>query len=476
MPKLSELCAVIAQAQLLHRDSAVDAIAFDSVSTDTRTIEKGALFFALQGPNFDGSKFLQSAKEKGAVAAVVCRGAVNALQAPLACVEVPDTLLALQQWARHWRSRWPGKMIAVTGSNGKTTVKQMLAKVLAAALGADHAWATPGNLNNHIGVPLSVLGLKPEHRMAVLELGMNHPDEIAGLAAIASPQIALVNNAQREHQEFMKSVAAVAQENGQAFSALPENGIAIFPKDREHEAIWKKLAGQRRCIRFGFAGALAAANFQGDEVIGQWAGLAQDALEIRFPSGESITISLQGVGEHFALNAMAAAACAWAAEIAPSIIGKALSAFEPVSGRGKKLSLAGGGILVDDTYNANPDSVRAAIDALVRLPTPQALVLGDMGEVGDQSEAFHGEVLRYADTKKIPAIWLHGSAMALAHEQTAIGKHFDQLERLIADLRDWLDGQHACGQQPSVWAKGSRFMKMERVIEALKAPANGVTV
>jgi UDP-N-acetylmuramoyl-tripeptide--D-alanyl-D-alanine ligase len=475
MPKLSEFLAASADSRLLTEDNAAGALVFESVSTDTRTLSKGALFVALEGPNFDGSKFLQAAKEKGAVAAVIRRGARAPGQAPLLCVDVPDTLIALQQWARHWRSQWRGTVIAVTGSNGKTTVKQMIASVLAQAVGQAQVWATPGNLNNHIGVPLSVLGLQAHHTIAVFELGMNHPNEISNLAAIAAPQIALVNNAQREHQEFMKSVAAVAHENGQVFAALSENGIAVFPKDLEHEGIWSGLAGKRRCIRFGFEAAEGANDFHGDEVIGSWAGAGRTALSIRFPSGQSITVQLNGAGEHFALNAMASAACAWAADISVSAIEQALSSFEPVAGRGKKLALRGGGVLVDDTYNANPDSVRAAIDALATLPAPQALVLADMGEVGDQGEQFHCEVLRYADAKQLNALWLHGTAMAAAHKQTGLGKHFEQLERLVSDLDSWLDREHRAGQQPSVWAKGSRFMKMERVIERLQQPTNGVS-
>jgi UDP-N-acetylmuramoyl-tripeptide--D-alanyl-D-alanine ligase len=474
MPKLSEFLAVTADSRLLPEHSAAEAVLFERVSTDTRTLSQGALFVALEGPNFDGSKFLQAAKDKGAVAAVIRRGSVAPGQAPLLCVEVPDTLIALQQWACHWRRQWHGTVIAVTGSNGKTTVKQMIATVLAKAVGTTKAWATPGNLNNHIGVPLSVLGLQSQHQLAVLELGMNHPNEIAGLAAIAAPQVALVNNAQREHQEFMKSVAAVAHENGQVFAALSENGVAVFPKDPEHEAIWIGLAGQHRCIRFGFEAAAGANNFHGDDVIGNWADSGRTALSIRFPSGESITVRLNGAGEHFAHNVMAAAACAWAADISVLVIEEALSGFEPVAGRGKKLALRGGGILVDDTYNANPDSVRAAIDALATLPAPQALVLADMGEVGDQGEQFHCEVLRYADAKHLRALWLHGNAMAAAQKQTGLGKHFEQLERLVSDLDSWVDCEHRAGHQPSVWAKGSRFMKMERVVERLQQPTDGV--
>jgi UDP-N-acetylmuramoyl-tripeptide--D-alanyl-D-alanine ligase len=474
MPKLSEFIAVVAQSRLLSSNVDAAAIAFEGISTDSRTLARDDLFIALQGPNFDGSRFLQVAKDKGASAAVVPRGAVAVNEAPLTCVEVPDTLIALQQWACHWRSLWPGTLIAVTGSNGKTTVKQMIAAVLCQALGEANAWATLGNLNNHIGVPLSVLGLKKRHRAAVLELGMNHPNEIARLAAIAAPHVALVNNAQREHQEFMKSVAAVALENGQVFAALPAHGIAVFPRDPEHEPLWRRLAGTRRCVRFGFSGSPCAPLFEGDDVEGQWADSAHSALELRLGSHGSIRLHLNGTGEHFAMNAMAAAACAWAAEIPLSAIEAALSRFEPVAGRGKKLPLRGGGILVDDTYNANPDSVRAAIDALVSLPAPRALVLGDMGEVGEKSEQFHCEVLRYADAKKIQAIWLHGNALAAAHQQTGLGKHFSELEGLLSGICGWLDASQRAGQRPSVWAKGSRFMKMERVVEQLKEPLEGV--
>ncbi len=468
MPKLAELIQVLSQDNLCVSHNVSSELSFDTLCTDTRTLVSGNVFVALEGPHFDGSKFLAAAKEKGAVAAIIRQGAVGLASAPLGCIEVTDPLQALQHWARHWRRQWQGSLIAVTGSNGKTTVKQMIAAVLAQAYGTDHAWATPGNLNNHIGVPLSVLGLLPQHRAAVLELGMNHPNEIAGLAAIALPHIGLVNNAQREHQEFMKTVAAVAQENGQVFAALPASGVAVFPKDPAHEPIWRKLADTRRCIRFGFETAGAAPGFRGDEVLGRWT--QGNTLAMRFACGDLITVELQGAGEHFALNALAAAACCWAAGIDLQTIAKALSGFAPVAGRGKKLGLAGGGILVDDTYNANPDSVRAAIDALLTLPSPHALVLGDMGEVGDQGEQFHCEVLRYADQKNIAAMWLHGQAMAQAHSHTGLGKHFDQVDGLVSDLRGWLGQQQRQAKQPSVWAKGSRFMKMERVVEQLKAP------
>lgn len=468
MPKLSEFLACVNHQAVWPQAPAAN-IVFDAVSTDSRTLSAGALFFALSGPNFDANTFVPSAKERGAVAAVVTRIDDSMRAAGLPLIQVQDSLLALQQWARHWRNHWAGRVVAVTGSNGKTTVKQMIAAIFVQAVGAKHAWATPGNLNNHIGVPLSVLGLSSDHQLAVLELGMNHPNEIAGLADIAAPHIAVVTNAQREHQEFMKSVAAAATENGQVFKALPADGVAVFPQDPAHESIWTGLAASRRMIRFGF-GESADRRFSGAEVLGAWQkGNAdgQPLLRITLPNQEQIDLRLRGVGEHFARNAMAAAACAYAVGIGPEVIAKALNEFEPVKGRGQRCVLAGGGVLVDDSYNANPDSVRAAIDALATMPGPKALVLGDMGEVGDQGEAFHQEVLRYADEQPITSIWLHGSAFEQAAMQLGVGRHFHDVNRLIDGLRAWLTEQQSAQMSPSVWVKGSRFMKMERVVQAL---------
>jgi UDP-N-acetylmuramoyl-tripeptide--D-alanyl-D-alanine ligase len=433
----------------------------------------GALFVALSGPNFDANTFIRAAKSRGATAAVVTRIDESMRSVGLPLVQVGDALLALQQWARYWRGQWAGRMIAVTGSNGKTTVKQMVASILSHAVGPDHAWATPGNLNNHIGVPLSVLGLSSAHQLAVVELGMNHPNEIAGLARIAAPHVAVVTNAQREHQEFMKSVAAAAEENGQVFTALPNDGVAIFPNDDVHESIWVRQANRRRMIRFGFSDVFDDI-FYGKEVLGSWDVDPHDStpiLRITFPNQQWIGLRLRGVGQHFALNALAAAACAYAVDITPADIAAALNAFEPVAGRGRRCALAGGGVVVDDSYNANPDSVRAAIDALASMPMPQALVLGDMGEVGDQSELFHQEVLRHAAQRNIPSIWLHGAAFGSAQRQTGIGQHFDDIHRLIDGVRDWSARQQANQSTPSIWVKGSRFMKMERVVRSLGSTA-----
>jgi len=477
MPKLSELMSAVPGSRLVG-DQAAKSLEFESVSTDSRTLTVGALFFALSGPHFEGEQFIREAKERGAIAAVVAERAPNEVEteavqddSPLPQIRVPNTVLALQQWAYDWRKRWTGRVIAVTGSNGKTTVKQMLSAIAGQALSSASVWATPGNLNNHIGLPLSVLGLRPQHRVAIFELGMNHPGEINDLAAIASAQVGLVNNAQREHQEFMKSIAAVAIENGHVFESLPRDGIAIFPRDVQHEMIWRQQAGSRQLLRFGFSDQACDPDHSGGEVVGRWHGIAGRNLShfsVEFPDQHSIEIRSKGVGSHFALNCLAAASCAYAAGIEPNQIAIALNNFEAIAGRGQQFMIQGGGTLVDDSYNANPDSVRAAIDALQSLPKPQVLVLGDMGECGDRGDEFHEEVLRYADLKNLKSLWLHGDAMARAARSTGIGAHFSELELLIRDLMAWLQQQQLEAYRPSVWVKGSRFMKMERVVRALQ--------
>lgn len=478
MPDLHSVMQAIPNARLVKPFPSMTRDHFSCVSTDTRTLKTGALFFALSGPNFDGATFIKVAQERGAVAAVVDRSAQCPADLKIPVLMVDDVLCALQLWAKWWRRQWTGQVIAITGSNGKTTVKQMTAAIFARALGTAACWATPGNLNNHIGLPLSVAAIDSRHQTAVLELGMNHPGEIALLAEIAQPQVALVNNAQREHQEFMKSVEAVAQENGTVFESLPDNGVAIFPKDPKHESIWMRQAGNRTTIRFGMVSAVGGSNYHGKEVVGEFiADHAQSfpGLRVTYPNGNISHLMLKGVGEHFALNALAAAACAYASGISPDMIELALNKFEPIAGRGAQRVLRGGGVLVDDSYNANPDSVRAAIDALVTLPNPRALVLGDMGEVGDMEQAFHQEVLRYAHQKQLHAIWLAGPAMEAAHSKTGIGHHFAGMERLIADLVAWTSAQQANHLSPSIWIKGSRFMKMERVVAAFGEPTNEVT-
>ncbi|MBU4506491.1 MAG: UDP-N-acetylmuramoyl-tripeptide--D-alanyl-D-alanine ligase, partial [Gammaproteobacteria bacterium] len=371
------------------------------VHTDTRSLQPGDLFVALKGERFDAHDFLPQARAAGAVAAIAHSGLAAA---GLPGVEVPDTRLALGELARLWREQFSLPLIAVTGSNGKTTVTQMVAAILRAAAG-DAAHATQGNLNNDIGVPLTLLRLRETHRLAVIELGMNHPGEIAYLAGLTQPTVALVNNAQREHQEFMGTVEAVARENGQVITALRSGGAAVFPSDDEYTWVWRELAAGQRVLTFSDRDAAADVRaLSADWLDGAW------ALRFTTPSGEQ-ACRLRIAGRHNVRNALAAAACALAAGVSLADIGRGLDAFEPVGGRSRALSLALPDrhvTLIDDTYNANPDSVVAAIQVLAELPGPRLLVLGDMGEVGEQGLAFHLEVLRLAQASGIEAVHCAG--------------------------------------------------------------------
>ena len=431
------------------------AVTFDRVHSDTRTLQSGDLFVALRGERFDANDFLAEARGKGAVAALVHPGR---LPGGLPGVEVDDTRLGLGLLGRSWRQQFRLPVITVTGSNGKTTVTQMVAAILR-AWQPQHHLATQGNLNNDIGLPLMLLRLRAEHRVAVFELGMNHPGEIAYLADLSRPTVALVNNAQREHQEFMATVEAVARENGSVFSALEANGTAVFPAGDEYSPLWAQLAGGRACLTFGDAGSGADLVLAGSEWLqGQWTVRAET------PVGP-LHFRLHIAGRHNVRNALAAAACALAAGAPLSAIAAGLEAFEPVQGRSRALALSIGGrtvTLVDDTYNANPDSVRAAIDVLAELPGPRLLVLGDMGEVGTQGPQFHAEVGQYARERGIERLFTLGE-----QSRAMGGQHFEDVAALQAAAAALLPSVS------SILVKGSRFMKMERVVQALRQQEQG---
>ncbi len=458
----------LAQAAAMVPGSALvgdGARAFERVHTDTRTLRAGDLFVALEGERFDAHDFLPQARAAGAVAAIGTRGVA---EAGLDGLAVADSLEALQALATGWRRCFAGPVIAVTGSNGKTTVTQMIASILRAAHG-EAAHATAGNLNNHIGVPLTVLQLRGTHRAAVVELGMNHPGEIAVLARIAQPTVALVNNAQREHQEFMGTVEAVARENGAALEALPADGVAVFPCDDEYADTWQAQAAGRRCLRFALASeadgpwprAEISARARWDDTAWQ--------VEMTTPEGQARLV-LRVAGRHNVRNALAATAATLGAGIALADVVRGLEAFAPVKGRSQLKSIRRGGRaipLVDDTYNANPDSVRAAIDVLAGLPAPRWLLLGDMGEVGDQGPAFHQEIGAYAKQRGIDHLWCAGTLCAYAARAYGPGaRHFADTAALLAAL-----GASAATEPTaaSVLAKGSRFMGMERVVALLQA-------
>ena len=434
------------------------------VHTDTRSVEPGDLFLALKGEKFDANSMLHQASNQGATA-LICHAGLSADSYPAGIprIEVPDTHAALTQLATGWRAQFSIPLIAVTGSNGKTTVTQMLASILAAAAG-DDALATRGNLNNDIGVPLTILRLRPHHRIAVVELGMNHPGEIEALAAIAQATVALVNNAQREHLEFMQTVQAVAEENGSVIGRLTASGTAVFPADDAFTSLWADLAAPRRVARFALEATANpqdlvchAAHWTG----GAWSVQAQGL-------GCALNFRLAIAGRHNVKNALAASACALSAGVSADAVVQGLESFVPVKGRARAVALQMSDrtrTLVDDTYNANPDSVRAAIAVLAELPAPRLLVLGDMGEVGEQGPAFHTEAGTEAKASGIEQLFAMGELAKSTVAAFPGARHFASIDELNAAVLQ------ALPQVNSLLVKGSRFMRLERVVEAVCAAA-----
>ena len=431
------------------------------VHTDTRSLQPGDLFVAIKGDSFDGNTLLHEAAGKGAQA-VMCHSGLSADLYPAGVprIEVPNTTVALGQMAAGWRIQFDMPLIAVTGSNGKTTVTQMLASILNVHA-RGNALATQGNFNNDIGVPLTLLRMRDAHQIAVVELGMNHPGEIAVLSGMAQPTVALVNNAQREHLEFMQTVEAVARENGSVINSLEEDGVAVFPAGDTYTALWQTMAGARRVVMFSLdptpaANILACVQAQWHE--GAWQVDAQGL-------GVTLHYRLAIAGRHNVKNSLAAAACALSAGVAVADVERGLQLFEPVKGRSRAVVLRSHDntcTLVDDSYNANPDSVRAAIDVLADLPAPRLLVLGDMGEVGTQASEFHSEAGRYASERGIEFLMSTGELARAAVYEHPVAYHFNTVEDLNAAVINILP------QLGSVLVKGSRFMRMERVVLAIQ--------
>lgn len=421
------------------------------VSTDSRSIGKGQIFIALVGENFDAHDFLGQVQQAGAWLAVVSRKNPDI---DLPQVLVADTGRALELMGKAWRSLFDIPVIGVAGSNGKTTTKEMIAAILEVHVGPAHCIATKGNLNNQIGVPLSLLGLNENHQVAVFELGMNHPGEIRILTDLARPTVGLVNNAQREHQEFMQTVEAVAIENGDVIAGLDANGVAVFPADEPYTALWHDIAGERRRILFGFG---EQADVTAEELV---ADINGSRFLLVTPSA-SAQVSLNIPGHHNVRNALAATACALAIGIPVDTIIIGLQKFSPVKGRMQGFVLSDGTKLLDDSYNANPDSVRAAIDVLSRLPGSRVLVLGDMAEVGDDGPQMHAEVGLYAKEKGIDYLLAYGKAsrqtvQAFGSQAT----HFEDIHQMAPYIRIL--------KPLNILVKGSRSMRMERVIADLQ--------
>ncbi|HJQ62732.1 MAG TPA: UDP-N-acetylmuramoyl-tripeptide--D-alanyl-D-alanine ligase [Burkholderiales bacterium] len=455
MMRLSEAAAATG-AELRGNDTV-----FDSVGTDTRTLAPRALFVALRGERFDGHDFISQAVRQGAAAAMVERPRAlhQAHRAgdPIPRLVVDDTRKALGRLAAYWRGKFAMPVVALTGSSGKTTVKEMLAGILRAACAESAAetrvLATRGNLNNDIGVPLMLLELNGTHRYAVIEMGMNHAEEIRYLARLTAPDVALVNNAGRAHMAFLGTEDAIARAKGEVFEELKAGGTAVINADDRYAPLWRELAKGRRQIDFGIEKPAA--------VTAKYAlRYLESEIVVKLPNGVAAA-TVRAPGVHNVKNAVAAAAAASALDVAPEAVSAGLGQFSGIKGRLQRKPGINGATLLDDTYNANPDSVRAAIALLAQAPGTRLLVLGDMGELGPQAPDLHAEVGEAARVAGIEILYTLGDLSA--HATRAFGSgasHFTRMEDLLAEVEKRL--------QPNVTAlvKGSRFMRMERVVQA----------
>jgi UDP-N-acetylmuramoyl-tripeptide--D-alanyl-D-alanine ligase len=449
--RLKEL-ARISDGQLVGND-----LGFNSISTETRTWKAGALFVALTGSNFDGHEFVAAAKERGAAGALVSR----VVQSEIPQIVVGDPLEALSTFAREWRRQFQIPVIGVTGSNGKTTTKELIGSILS-RLGP--TLITRGNLNNHIGVPLTLLELTPAHRYAVIEMGANHQREIAHLSSIAEPQIGIVTNAGAAHLEGFGGLEGVAAGKGELFRALPANAVAIINADDKYAHFWRDSRNCDRVYTFGFE---QPADFMAHKVLesGDASGFRIE-FDLVTPLGTQPAVLNLG-GRHNLRNALGAAAVTAAAGATLEEIVAGFAAMKPVAGRLELKAAIHGAFLVDDSYNANPSSLKAGLDAFRNFGGARWLVLGEMKELGDSADELHAEVGRYAKQAGIARMLAIGERSK--HAVQAFGsdaKWFDDIDTLIAELRGSLTSGTA------VLIKGSRANRLERVSAAIAARAS----
>ena len=431
---------------------------YASVSTDTRTLDAGALFVALRGPNFDGADFVEAAAAAGAVGAIVEHRTPSALPQIL----VDDALRALQQLAKAWRDGFGIPIVAVAGSNGKTTTKEMIAAILARR---GPCLATRGNFNNHIGVPLTLLRLESEHQAAVVEIGANRIGDVAALMAIVRPTVGLVTNAGAEHLEGFGDLDGVARGEGEAIACLEPDATAVINADDNYAAYWRGLAGTRRVLRFALD---AGAEFRArDPVLRIEDGEFATRFDLECPLGREPMLVHAG-GTHNVRNAAAAAAAAYAAGASIDAIGAGLADFRPVAGRLQLKPGARGSWIIDDSYNANPSSVRAGIDVLGTLPGAKWLVLGDMAELGPGGPDRHAEIGAYARAGGVERLFGVGTLSARAVDAFgAGGEWFEDVDALVRRLRAQI------GPTVTVLIKGSRVNRLERVVAAIAAASAG---
>lgn len=432
----------------------------DAVETDTRTLGgqpgAAALFVALRGPRFDGHDHVTAAAAQGARAALVARP----VEAEIAQIVVDDTQAALARWAGAVQRARPATVVGITGSNGKTSVKSMALAVLSRV---GSAYANPGNRNNEIGLPLSVLSAPADARFAVYEMGAGKPGDIAWLTAVARPQVALVNNVAPAHLERMGSLYGVAETKGAIYDALPADGTAVINADDAFAPYFAERAHGRRLLRFGIE---ASADVAAHAIRGSDAG---STFVLALPDAE-VAVELPLPGRHSVRNALAAAAIGWALGASADAIAAALASAQPVAGRLARHRLRGGGLLIDDTYNANPGSMAAAIDTLAVAPGRRWLVLGDMGELGADAQALHAEIGRRARQAGVERLFALGRLSAAAADAFGAGAaHYANHAALTEALAAEAAAVMAAGEgaRLRVLIKGSRSSAMERVASAL---------
>lgn len=435
-------------ARVLDATHHGDDVTFHGISTDSRTMQAGGLFVALQGPDFDGHAYLRQAHECGAVAAAVSCQVDEAL--PL--LEVNDTRLALGELASDWRKRFDIPLVAVTGSNGKTTVKEMLAAILSLC---GETLATKGNFNNDIGVPLTLARLSSAHQFAVIELGANHAGEIAYLTNLACPTVGIVNNAGPAHLEGFGTLQGVADAKGELFAALSKDAVCVINADDPFESLWQSLAEPAEVIRFAIDNTSA-------DVRADWQGDFSGSEITLFTEKGNAEFHLPLPGKHNVLNALAATAAAQALNIPLNKIVQGLSAVRPAAGRWQVLSGVCGIEVIDDTYNANPGSMQAALDVLAKSTRETWLVLGDMGELGDNQVRLHRNIGEQCRKSGVRRLFTLG---ALAAEAAAVfgdgAQSYEQFDELLVALKE------CASADTTLLVKGSRTMRMERVVQAL---------
>jgi len=438
-PRLSQVAAVL-HAPLLGGDRE-----FRGVNSDSRTIQTDELFVALQGPSFNAEDFLHEVAGKGAAGAVVARSHGDLA---LSQICVADTGLALQDLASAWRAQFSQPLIGLTGSNGKTTVKEILAAILQQT---GPGWFTPGNRNNEIGVPLTLLQLRPEHRWAVIEMGANHPREIARLTALARPDVAILNNAGPAHLEGFGSLQGVASAKAEIFTGLRPGGTAVLNLDDVFARQWLDATQGMRRITFGHT---AQANVRVLDSAPGTICLATTVGELEVPFAL--------LGEHNRMNAAAAVAGVLALDVPLAAIAAGLTQVSAVAGRLQLCLGKRGERILDDTYNANPASMRAGIEVLREFSAPRYLVLGDMGELGADALSLHQEIGQAAAVAKLEGLFALGPLAKAAADAFGVGA-----QSFVA-LEDLLTALHALPEDAVLLVKGSRSAHMERVVQALR--------